>query len=185
MTNNTRYLRGSTQQCPRCGSRKVACDPTLRQDGYGPGLALCLNCKTLWEPFDPAQVWDKTAPHCSFREPCNNCAFRPGSPEQADPEKWKLLLDQLKCGGQFFCHKGVPIDADAEHGFAYPTRVLVVDGIEGVPRTEKRVSDSKKLRLCRGYLNAVAALHRAFERESKSGKLDVLSIVGDPGTVHK
>ena len=176
---SARYLRGSTEQCPKCSSRKVANDPTLQHKGYGPGLAVCINCKTLWEPFDPAQVWDKSEPHCSFKEPCNNCAFRPGSTEQSDPEKWKLLLDQLKCGAQFYCHKGVPIEPEAEHGFAYPTRVLVVD-IEGVPRTEKHVVDPKKLRLCRGYLNACMALHRAFVRESKSGKLDVLSIVGDP-----
>jgi hypothetical protein len=152
----------------------------LRAKGYGPGLAVCRNCKTLWEPFDPEQIWDTSDPHCSFREPCNNCAFRPGSPEQADPEKWKLLLDQLKCGASFHCHKGVPIEPGAEHGFAYPTRALVVD-VPGVPRIEERVGDKSKLRLCRGYLNAMAALHRAFERESKSGKLDVLSIVGDPG----
>src|SRR5260370_28364593 len=137
MKPKSRYLRGSTEQCPKCGSRKVAHDPALLQAGYGPGLAACGNCKTLWEPYDRVQIWDKTDPHCSFKEPCNNCAFRPGSPEQADPEKWKVLLDQLKCGGQFFCHKGVPIDPDAENGFAYPTRVLVVDGVEGVPRIEK------------------------------------------------
>lgn len=174
-----RYLRGSTKQCPKCGCRKVAHDPTLEQDGYGPGLAVCVNCKALWEPFDPEQIWDKSNPYCSLREPCNNCAFRPGSPEQANPDKWKLLLDQLKCGGQFFCHKGVPIEPGAKHGFAYPTRIVVVDGIEGVPRAELQVSDPKKLRFCRGYLNASRALHRAFVRESKSGKLDVLSIMGD------
>ena len=175
-----RHLRGSTLYCPKCGSSKLTHDPAARHEGYGPGLATCRNCKAIWEPFEPSQIWDATDPHCSFKEPCNNCAFRPGSPEQADPEKWKHLLDQLKCGATFNCHKGVPIDPDAENGYAYPTRTLVVD-IPGVPRTEKLVGDQKKLRLCRGYLNALRGLHRAFERESKSGKLDVLSIMG-PGS---
>lgn len=177
---NPRHLRGSTLYCPKCASSKVSYDLALKFEGYGPGIATCLNCKAVWEPFDPAQIWDPSDPHCSFKEPCNNCAFRPGSPEQTDLEKWKALLDQLKCGASFYCHKGVPIEPDAEHGFAYPGRTVTVD-IEGAPMTEKHIADKSKLRLCRGYLNACAALHRAFEREMKSGKLDVLSIVGDPG----
>jgi hypothetical protein len=122
-----RYLHGSTECCPKCASSKIAYDPTIKLRGYGPGLAVCLNCETMWEPFDSAQIWDKADPHCSFKEPCNNCAFRPGSPEQADPEKWKTLLDQLKCGGHFYCHKGVPIEAGAEHGFAYPATTVSVE----------------------------------------------------------
>lgn len=178
MKRADRHLRGSTQQCPKCGSRKVAHDPKLKSGGYGPGMATCLNCKTLWEPFDPEQIWDTSDPHCSFKEPCNNCAFRSGSPEQADPQKWKSLVDQLKCGAQFFCHKGVPLEPDAEDGFSYPKKTLSVS-LDG-KQIEKQIGDVTRLRLCRGYLNALTALHRAYLRESKSGKLDVLSIVGDP-----
>ena len=138
-----RWLRGSNRQCPRCGCKKVAYQPTLVFKGHGPGIAACPNCEALWEPFLAEHIWDTSDPHCSFKEPCNNCAFRPGSPEQKNPEEWKLLLDKLKCGGQFFCHKGVPIDPTSKHGYAY----------------------RKKLRLCRGYLNALFALHRAYERE--------------------
>lgn len=174
-----RHLRGSTLHCPKCGSRKVAHDPKLTFKGHGPGIATCINCKAIWEPFDPAQIWDPSDPHCSFKEPCNNCAFRPGSPEQADTEKWKHLLDQLKCGGSFYCHKGVPIEPDAEHGFAYPSKTISLN-VDGKP-IEKNVGDVKKLRLCRGYLNAMMALHRAYEREVKSGKLNPLEVVGDCG----
>lgn len=174
-----RYLRGSTRHCPKCASGTVAFDPALTFKGYGPGLATCVNCKTLWEPFDPAQIWDTSDPHCSFKDPCNNCAFRPGSPEQADPAKWRELVDQLKYNTSFYCHKGVPIEPTAEHGFAYPERATTV--LLGDTPVDIKVSDRKKLRLCRGYLNAVFKLRAAFERESKSGKLDVLSIMGDPG----
>lgn len=176
---DTRWLRGSTEKCPACGSRAVAFDANLTTAGYGPGLAVCRRCKAIWEAFDPAQIWDKSDPHCSFREPCNNCAFRPGSPEQADIEAWKMLLDKLKCGGSFYCHKGVPIEANAEHWFAYPHRVASVD-LDGVKITTN-IPIRTALRLCRGYLNAWPALRRAFERESKTGELDVIGIVGDPG----
>ncbi len=174
-----RYLRGSTKQCPKCGSRKVAFEPSLQFQSYGPGLATCRNCKTIWEPFQPEHVWDRDDPYSSFHDPCNNCAFRPGSPEQHDTEKWKSLLDSLKCGAHFYCHKGVPIEPDAEHGFAYPQRTIVTK-FAG-QHIETKTSDRTKLRFCRGFLNASAALRRAFDRESKQGLLDVLTIVGDPG----
>lgn len=164
---DARYLRGSTKQCPKCGSRSVAHDSKLAFRGYGPGLARCANCRTLWEPFEPDQIWDTSDPHCSFKEPCNNCAFRPGSDEQKDRQKWKRLIDSLKCGSSFYCHKGVPIEAGAEHGFAYPERVVAVE-IDG-KSVETKLPDVKKLRICRGYLNALPGLHKAFVRESRSG----------------
>lgn len=156
MAKRDRHLRGSTELCPKCGCRKVAFHPFMTFEGYGPGLACCLNtaCKAIWEPFDPELIWDPDDPFCSFREPCNNCAFRPGSNEQQDREKWLELIGNLKKGGQFYCHKGVPIEADAEHGFAYPTLK------DGTP-------DRRRLRLCRGYLNALAGLTKHLAPEKK------------------
>lgn len=155
MGKNERYLRGSTQRCPKCGSTAVAHDPKMQVEGYGPGLASCRNCKAIWEPFDPAEVWDKDDPVCSFKEPCNNCAFRPGSNEMQDVEEWKKLIASLKAGASFYCHKGVPIEPGAEHGFAYPTKD------DGTPNT-------RRLRVCRGYLNAIVRLRikRATEKEA-------------------
>lgn len=137
-----RYLRGSTEQCPKCGCQKVFVAAGMTFRGYGPDIANCQNCGAIWEPFDPEQIWDTDDPVCSFKEPCNNCAFRPGSNEQQDREKWKDLIGGLRQGGSFYCHKGVPIEPDTEHGFAYPDH------------------DRTKLRLCRGYLNALTGLHK-------------------------
>lgn len=131
-----RQERGSTRRCPKCGSTAVTNGPTLKVRGYGPGLAACRNCRAIWEPFDMAEIWDPDDPLCTFREPCSNCAFRPGSPEQAAPAKWRKLIADLRAGAAFHCHKGVPIEPDAEHGFAYP-------------------KDRRKLRTCRGYLDAL------------------------------
>lgn len=152
-----RYLRGSTEKCPKCGSRKVAWEPDAKIAGYGPGLATCANCKTIWEPFAREQIWDTSDPYCSFKEPCNNCAFRPGSNEQEDRAEWIRLIGALKNGAQFYCHKGVPIDA--KNGFAYPTKRSRHD-IVG-PCAEHDTPDIKKLRLCRGYLNALRGFWRA------------------------
>jgi hypothetical protein len=159
-----RYLRGSTEQCPKCGNRKVAFDPALRHEGYGPGIAFCSNCKTLWEPFRPDEIWDKDDAYCSLKEPCNNCAFRPGSSEQADREKWINMLQSLRLGGAFYCHKGVPITSDAEHGFAYPKRIVTLD-VAGETIT-KEIENTSKMRLCRGFLNAAPRLQK-WAREEK------------------
>lgn len=130
-----RQERGSVLRCPKCGGTAVSFDPALTAHGYGPGLATCRSCTAVWEPFDMAQIWDPDDPVCAFREPCNNCAFRPGSPEQSDPEKWRDLIAKLRGGAHFYCHKGVPIEPGTEHGFAYP-------------------KERAKLRLCRGFINA-------------------------------
>jgi hypothetical protein len=79
-----------------------------------------------------------------FREPCDNCAFRAGSPESQDKEEWKKLMEQLRAGGQFFCHKGVPlvtVGEGARASFEFPKR----------PDGEW---DRDRMRLCRGFLNA-------------------------------
>ena len=81
----------------------------------------------------------------SFSAPCDNCAFRPESPEQADTAKWKELIAKLRAGGAFHCHKGVPIAPKSEDGFAYPKH------------------KPEKLRLCRGYLNALGKWWGAAE----------------------
>lgn len=131
-------------QCPRCGSRKTKDVSQAVTDFYARTIRVCGNCRTAWEPFDPAETWDKTDRACSFKHPCNNCAFRKDSPEHADPIGWQGLIDKLGWwDGHFYCHKGVPITPG--EGFAYP------QGKDGKPNV-------KKLRLCRGYLNWLGGL---------------------------
>lgn len=102
---------------------------------YATAIEVCANCMTAWEPFDPADLLDAGDISSSFREPCDNCAFRAGSVEQRDGERWAELMDKLKQDdGRFYCHKGLPLDPGGEHGFAYP------------------VSKPRKMRLCRGFL---------------------------------
>lgn len=131
-------------QCPRCASRKtVDIELPIKlpngepQTFYARTVRGCLNCNTLWEPFDEADLLDEGERWSSFKHPCNNCAFRKGSPEQSDPVRWQELMDQLGWyEGRFYCHKGVPISAENENGFDYPDP----------PKPNK-------MRLCRGYLN--------------------------------
>lgn len=120
-------------QCPRCASRRWA-TVVAPSDFYADVLRACANCKTLWEPFEVEELLDpEREPLGAFKQPCNNCAFRKGSPEQ----KTDLLTKIRTGGGAFYCHKGVPIEPESEHGFEYPGGG----------------TDGRKLRLCRGYLN--------------------------------
>ena len=116
----------------------------------------CLDRRAVWEAFPPVYVRD---PVCA--EPCDNCAFRPGSHEQQDPERWKALIESLKPGdegwftGRFYCHKGVPIDMSKGPGnFLFPTVPVMMDG-EPVANPDGSVvmmPDQRKMRVCTGYL---------------------------------
>lgn len=131
-------------QCPRCASRAWIEPGIASPDGfYSADVRVCRNCRTIWEPFDPAQLRDpRHEPLGAFIHPCNNCAFRKGSPEQRDQQEFARLRASLARGAGFYCHKGVPVEPASEHGFAYPE--------EG--------KNPRKLRLCRGYLNQLANL---------------------------
>lgn len=142
MSKPLKPVPGSHGRCPKCKNTTVKSEilPKEVAQGYGPELALCASCGAIWEPIDEGQIWDESDRYCSLSEPCDNCAFRPGSPEMEDKAKWRDLLAKLRAGSRFYCHKGVPIEPDAENGFAYPHKP------DGTP-------NEKRLRLCRGYLN--------------------------------
>lgn len=138
-------------QCPRCASRRwldaaSGNIPPPPGDFYSADVRICLNCQTIWEPVDPAELLDPARePLGAFLHPCNNCAFRKGSPEQRDPEEFAALRAKLGWrGARFYCHKGVPVEPDSEDGFAYPKDA------SGKPIT-------RKMRLCRGYLNQLGS----------------------------
>jgi len=110
---------GTADCCPTCKSPRVHIHADHGVKFYGRQIAVCANCRTAWEPIDRALVWDPSDPAASLSEPRDNCAFRPGSPEQSDTSKWKDLIAQLRAGGAFHCHKGVALDPEGEDGFAY------------------------------------------------------------------
>lgn len=148
--------------CPACQSKRIYTMPTaelrVRFDGIDCDWMGCLDCKAVWEPFPASYVRD---PVCA--EPCDNCAFRRGSPEQKDPERWKTLIKELRPDGsetnfgmftgRFYCHKGVPIDlASGPGNFLFPKAPVMFDG-KVVGMTE----DVRKMRTCSGFLRMVWA----------------------------
>lgn len=163
-------------QCPKCASRRWGDADQDITKFYATTLRVCANCGTAWEPFEEADLLDAGMRYSSFKEPCNNCAFRPGSNEQQNIEDWKELMAKLKCGGFFYCHKGVPIDlhhkSPTDSGFAYPTKPVSVT-VDGQV-ISKDVPDPSKLRMCRGFLRAWDKLREAGEREIATGKLNPL-----------
>ena len=116
--------------------------------------ASCRACSTMWEPFDARDVEEhlRVEEVPIFRAPCDNCAFRQGSQERSDPDRWADLREQIEHGGYgaFYCHKGVPIGSDGEH--EHPLRP---DGSH----------DTARMRLCAGFVahrlgQAYRELHR-------------------------
>lgn len=91
--------------CPTCKSIRIE-----RLSGLGGAggvetdFDVCRECGAAWEAYPPD--W---CPDVVGAEPCDNCAFRPGSPEQQDPVEWKAMIDRLRAGGEFKCHKGAPM----------------------------------------------------------------------------
>lgn len=145
-------IPGSPRCCPKCGSTDTRHSATMAFKGYGPGLAACRACNALWEYADPTKMLDDDDPASCFTEPCNNCAFRPGSHEQKDRLGWAELMESLKDGNVFYCHKGVAIEPDAENGFAYPQveKTIIIAGVD--EPVKYMAPDVPRLRICAGYL---------------------------------
>ena len=119
-------------QCPVCGS-----DRTATFEFKNNTIAGCKVCQTLWEPFDPATLLDDDDQYSSFKDMCDNCAFRPGSPEREDKETWKDQLEHLALNGiPFMCHKGVPISRKKGETHDHP-------------KNEKGLYDINRSRFCR------------------------------------
>ncbi len=136
------------RQCPLCSSTNIVELRACEVDHVP--ISGCGDCLAVWESLPTGEDYRTDGELMAFREPCDNCAFRPGSPESEDKAKWRELLAKLKAGGRFFCHKAVPFhtekmwtvkdEADTVKSFDYPKRE---DGKE----------DPEQMRLCRGYLN--------------------------------
>jgi hypothetical protein len=167
--------RPRDERCPACGGKRLAM--ILREQlttfEAKSDYQCCLDCRALWEPFPASYARDPVA-----AEPCDNCAFRPGSPEQQDPEAWKQLMVSLKPGGdeygwldsgRFYCHKGVPIDQEKGPGnFLFPKTPLMMDGepVLNGDGTPKMIEDIKRMRVCSGFLRMVWAYRAKAEKEA-------------------
>ena len=133
-------------QCPLCGSDEIWF-VRRHKEQESEGYAACRDCGILWEPFDPADIWDPDDEYSPFKVPCNNCAFRGDSPERANPEKWANLVAHIESDPYFgfICHKGVPLSFEEGESHAHP-------------KTESGVVDVSRSRFCRGWMNMRKAM---------------------------
>lgn len=98
--------------CPACKSTSVFEGPVMEDPDKQ--IDACLVCSAIWERED------RKEPEL---ERCGRCAFNPGSPEQADPEEWRKIVDgTVKKWGVFLCHKRVPIDLHEDGTYDYKHR---------------------------------------------------------------
>lgn len=163
-------------ECPKCGSPNVvrilkeAIPPNIRKH-LDCDIEICNACRAVWEAF-PAGGYIED-PVCA--EPCDNCAFRPGSPEQQDPETWRALMDSLKAndgawqGGRFYCHKHVAIDMTKGPGnFLFPQKPVTMDGVpmRETDGTPVLTHDTSKMRTCSGFLR----MHWSRAKKTESSK---------------
>jgi hypothetical protein len=100
--------------CAGCGSRHLV---TAYAEGGHYGV--CLHCERLQEletRADPS------------RQLCDDCAFRPGSPERADPWGWMRMTERhIEDGVPFYCHKGLALEFDPQKAMM---TVKVAPGLE-------------------------------------------------------
>jgi len=82
----------------------------------------CRECGAQWEAWPPETPDDMYMDDVS-RPMCDNCAFRGGSREHADPQKWRELMELCELAGRapltitnhprwFCCHKNIPLVID-------------------------------------------------------------------------
>lgn len=70
----------------------------------GSPVAVCSDCATAFIPETRAEP---------FAQLCDDCAFRPGSPERADPSRWAQIVETTIVGDKpFYCHKGLTCRLD-------------------------------------------------------------------------
>lgn len=91
--------------CPFCGS------DDLRFPMDDKSVAVCFGCLAAFEPETRAN------PECQL---CDNCAFRPDSPERQDEWLWLQLLETTieYADHPFHCHKNLKIKMK-ENGYSF------------------------------------------------------------------
>ncbi|MBV7408754.1 hypothetical protein [Maritimibacter sp. DP1N21-5] len=113
-------------RCGACGSRNMK--TTILPDS-GTLMGRCLECGRVQDV--ETRDWPESTP-------CDDCAFRKGSPERADPYRWAQMEEIVREGPAFHCHKGLRRDIDT--------------GAYDMP--DRRTG---RVTVCAGWLNAHAA----------------------------
>lgn len=127
-------------RCGGCGSRNLMlADMPDSEVEHG----ICLDCGRLQE-VEPRE-WPLSIM-------CDNCAFRKGSPERADPHRWAEILDTLDEEQPFHCHKGLPM-SEPDGG--------------GHVQFEAPDASKGRVKICAGWFAMLA--HRYNNRSPKKG----------------
>jgi hypothetical protein len=172
----TGALYAPVPECPACKSRDVKRIPltempTALAETARCDIECCQTCRAIWEPLPVAGYIED--PVCA--EPCDNCAFRPGAPEQRDSDKWREMIASLKPDsdswftGRFYCHKGVPIDQGKGFGnFLFPKKPVTVNGevlLDPATGNSVMTEDISRMRVCSGFLRMFWAQAKKIDRK--------------------
>jgi hypothetical protein len=129
--------------CPNCKSIRIEHTtlPATALSHRSTAYDLCRDCATVWEAYPDDWCEDVVG-----ATPCDNCAFRSGSPEQQNPNEWRALIAELRAGGEFRCHKGAPILGVLEDKPTFDTAWV-----------------QRRGRKCAGFMLLVWAMHEKGE----------------------
>lgn len=122
-------------------------------------LRVCRDCHAIWEPW-PDDASEDCVERARTHGPCDNCAYRKGSRELADPEERERLLllarnaaeHGFEWGGMFCCHKGIPIRFNTGEGLSFDYEAAGRD-----PR----------MQACTGFLLALWAAQKRIRRRTQ------------------
>jgi hypothetical protein len=105
---NTMTDTTCTHICPICHGE--APDSLCPCEGRGiVAAAVAQSYAAHGLPIVPLPPLPTTAP--AMPSPCDDCAFRAGSPERDDPAVWAALQQHVTAGEPFFCHQGMHLTA--------------------------------------------------------------------------
>jgi len=125
-------------RCGGCGSRNML-QHTTSCDGVLHGV--CEDCQRFQEV--ETRDWP-------LKDMCDNCAFRKGSPEQADPYRWAEIMETLQTEQPFHCHKGLNAN---------------LNPVTGTITFDAPDPDEGRVTICAGWFSALMAKYKKDERE--------------------
>jgi len=88
--------------CPACGGGDVRAVSAAEAHNGVVMIDGCVSC---------GKAWERETRLVPALEPCTNCAFMAGSPEQVDGRFWQIIRNTVEGDGLFYCHKRLPFDA--------------------------------------------------------------------------
>lgn len=133
-----------THVCPLCDAHGI--DRHCICEGAG---AITAAQAATWTEETSDPVRELAPVPKRMAKPCDDCAFRRGSPER-DGAEWPAIVESVAEGEPFFCHVGMLVDSGGRHvppaGFDDEGRPIGAPVCAGWARARRRLAAGTPLR---------------------------------------